>query len=120
MLSRSHNRAYQDFLTLLTNFQNFLLDLANSEDVALIKSEFGQLEMWFQQNIANLDTSELEAEIIPRWQSIQTEIRREFKLLTTDILFLVSARQNTTKMQRIEAIQQRLSKLSSYCRVMNA
>lgn len=118
MLSTSHNRAYQDFLTLLTACSNILCHSAVPANQAQIQQEFRQLIQWFQENIVNLDSQELNREIAPRWQSIQTEIKREFKLLKTDLVFLAAARQQSTQSERIKQIQQRISRLSGYCRGM--
>ena len=116
MLSRSHSRAYQDFLTLLTEFKN-LVDEDEIEKSQL-KGKFQDLATWFEQNIADLSSENLDRAIAPRWQSVQTEIKRELKLLSTDILFLTSARQNVTQTKRIKSIGDRLGKLLSYCQIM--
>lgn len=118
MLSRSHKRAYQDFITLLTEFKNFLLTSANKVEQMQIKQHFQDLQSCFNQNIAGLNSENLEPELIPRWLSVQTEIKREFKLLTTDILFLAAARQNTTQEERKQSISDRTSKLIDYCQIM--
>lgn len=118
MLSRSHKRAYQNFMTLLSDFKNFLFDSEAQTHQSRIKQEWQQLQQWFEQNIVELDSSNLDPKIVPRWQSVQTEIKREFKLLTTDILFLASARQNTTRNKRLNSIGDRLKKLSGYCQIM--
>lgn len=118
MLPASHNRAYQDFLTLLTEFEKSLTDPKKKVDNLQIQQGFQHLEQWFTQNIASLDQEELEQVIASRWQSVQTEIKREFKLLTTDILFLASARQNATRIKRIGNISDRLNKLLGYVRIM--
>lgn len=120
MLPRSHTRAYQDFLTLLTNFKDYLsnseLEVANPQ----IQQKFQELKLRFDKNVIDLNEQELEEAISSRWQSVQTEIKREFKLLTTDILFLKSARQKSTQIKRIESISDRVTKLNGYCQVMLA
>ena len=120
MLPPSHNRAYQDFLILLTNFKSFLgnseEEVANSQ----IQQKFQELHQWFDKNVSDLDEQELEEAIASRWQSVQTEIKREFKLLTTDVLFLKSARQKYTQTKRVQSISDRVTKLIGYCQVMLA
>ena len=115
MLSALHNRAYQDFIGLLTGFDNFIGSVQNQNNLDAIKQEFARLQNWFVSHISNLDESGINKAYIPRWRSIQREINREFKLLTTDILFLASARQETTKTKRLKTIGDRLAKLTSYC-----
>ena len=118
MLSASHNRAYQDFLTLLTKFKNFIDGWPSSGQQPQVNAEFGELQQWFQQNIVVLDSADIELSIVARWQSVQTEIKREFKLLATDILFFASARQNTTQNKRLKSISDRLTKLIGYCQIL--
>ena len=118
MLSPSHNRAYQDFLTLLTEFKGFLIDCDTITSPAEIKQRFQHVCSWFEQHVANLTKEDLEIEIAPRWQAVQTDIKREFKLLSTDILFLAAARQNHTQTKRLKSIINRLTKIIGYCRVI--
>ncbi|WP_019507595.1 heterocyst frequency control protein PatD [Pleurocapsa sp. PCC 7319] len=120
MLSPSHNRAYQDFLILLTNFKSFLGNPEEKKANSQIQQKFQELQHWFDKNVTDLDEQELEKAIASRWQSVQTEIKREFKLLTTDILFLKSARQQSTQTKRIQSISDRVTKLIGYCQVMLA
>ena len=115
MLSTSHNRAYQDFITLLTNFRNSVIDAERPSNLSQIEPEFEILKQWFEENIVSLDPKGIEPAVAPRWQSIQREILREFKLLTTDTLFLFSARQNSTKTKRLKSIGDRTTKLIGYC-----
>ena len=115
MLSASHNRAYQHFLTLLTGFNNFLLDSDAETDFASVKQNFQNLQQWFDGNIVNLDSQGIEILVVSRWESIQREIKREFKLLSTDILFLASARQSVTRNKRLQSITDRTDKLINYC-----
>ena len=118
MLPPSHNRAYQDFLTLLTEFDSILVIQSKKNEQSQIKLKFQDLAQWFKQNITDLSPEDLDSLIAPRWQSLQTEIKREFNLLSTDILFLASARQKATQVQRIKSISDRLAKLIGYCQIM--
>ena len=118
MLSASHNRAYQDFSSLLIELNNLLASPTQTTDLNLIEQQFESLALWYEQNIVCLDRQGLDPAIASRWQSVQTEIKREFKLLSTDILFLASARQNSTQTKRLKSIGNRLSKLSGYCQIL--
>ncbi|MDJ0572106.1 MAG: heterocyst frequency control protein PatD [Pleurocapsa sp. MO_192.B19] len=118
MLNASYDRAYQDFLTLLTDFKSFLINPEVEVTNSHIQQQFQKLAQWFDNNIVCLDQQELEQDIVARWQSVQTEIKREFKLLTTDILFLASARQNVTRTKRLQSISDRTTKLIGYCQIM--
>jgi hypothetical protein len=118
MLATSHNRAYQDFLTLLTTFRQNLSAKEQKNNQSSIKQEFQSVSVWFEQNLVSLSAADLESAIASRWQAVQTEILREFKLLSTDILFLAAARQQTTQLTRLQSIDGRLTKLISYCQIM--
>ena len=118
MLPTSHNRAYQDLLNLLTKFKSHLAAQASIRSLPHTKHEFQDLSEWFERNVANLDGHDLDLAIVPRWQAVQTEIKREFKLLSTDILFLASARQNDTQTKRLKSITNRLTKLIGYCQII--
>lgn len=118
MLSKSHNRAYQEFLTLLSKFQSICADSKAIAENTQIEQQFLELKQWFEQNIASLDAENLEVAIATRWQSVQTEIKREFRLLATDMLFLSSSRQEATRVARLKAVVQHLAKLIDYCKVM--
>ncbi len=118
MLPPSHNRAYQDFLTLLTEFESMLVAQSKKNEQSQMRLKFQDLVKWFKQNISDLSPEDLDRLIAPRWQSLQTEIKREFNLLSTDMLFLASARQKATQVQRINRISDRLAKLIGYCQIM--
>ena len=118
MLPASHYRAYQYFLTLLTEFTRVIVVEKQELNLASLKIEFEQLSQWFQAHVVSLSDRQIELAHASRWQSVQTEILREFKLLSTDMLFLASARQDFTQQKRIKSIKNRLSKLTDYCQIM--
>jgi biotin-(acetyl-CoA carboxylase) ligase len=118
MLSESHNRAYQDFLTLLIKFRQELSRQEQKNNQFEIEQEFPRLLKWFEQNVAQLSNQDLAPAIASRWQALQTEILREFKLLSTDILFLAASRQQTTQLKKLKSINDRVTKLISYCQIM--
>ena len=118
MLPPLHNREYQDFLTLLTEFESILAAQSKENEQSQIKLKFQDLVKWFKQHINELSPEDLDTAIAPRWQSLQTEIKREFNLLSTDMFFLSAARQKATQVQRIKSISDRLAKLISYCQIM--
>lgn len=118
MLSASHQKAYQEFLVLLTEFQENVRDEGGKIDLATIKERFRQLQQCFEREIAPLSAENLLEATAPRWQAIQRELIREFRLLSTDILFLASARQTATRETKLKAIRDRFDKLINYCQTM--
>ncbi|MGL5834914.1 MAG: heterocyst frequency control protein PatD [Waterburya sp.] len=118
MLAASHNRAYQDFLTLLTTFRQNLSAQEQKNNQSCVTHAFHSVSAWFEENLVPLRPQDLEPAIASRWQAVQTEILREFKLLSTDILFLAAARQQATQLTRLQSIDGRITKLISYCQIM--
>ena len=118
MLSASHIRAYQDFLTLLTEFTQITTVEKQELNLTSLKTEFEGLSQWFKAHIVSISDRQIDSRHVSAWQSVQTEILREFKLLSTDMLFLASARQDSTQQKRIKSIEERLNKLINYCEIM--
>lgn len=115
MLSASHKKAYQEFIVLLTEFKKHFKQEGLEVNQTTIKSRFQQLQQWFERHIVSLSEEDIDAAIAPRWQSIQRELTREFRLLGTDIIFLASSRQTATKEARLKGIGDRLDKLINFC-----
>ena len=118
MLPQSHYRAYQGFMTLLTKFNCVLVDCQKDLVFSEIEPSFDDLQKVFTQNIVSLDSQSINPQVVSRWQSLQTEIKREFKLLSTGILFLASARQSQTKLQKLQSVKDHTTKLINYCQIM--
>ena len=118
MLSESHNRAYQEFSILLEKLENDCSNLDLKTQKTAINEQFKQLQISFQENMLPLTDADLSAAIAPRWQSIQTEIKREFRLLSTDILFWTSSRQASTRDTKLQSVKKRITKLIGYCQIM--
>lgn len=122
MLSIIHKKAYQDFLFWLRQLENYLQSSDKSSDIGA--KNLQEQEIWlnlsqiFQQQIISLTDENLEGETASSWLSLQTELQREFRLLKTDWLFWVSARQPATKTKRSKAIVERLQKLIAYCQIL--
>ncbi len=128
MLSTTHKKAYQEFLNLLNHWQNSgvnpdgeaergNLAICNHpvDKVNEMTKQFPDLQQWFQQEIMTLTDQELDTKVISLWRSLQTEIQREFRLLSTDMLFLASSRQASTRESRLKTIGDRITRLIAYC-----
>jgi hypothetical protein len=106
--------AYQEFLRLLNNFPSRSLEADFIIDMAIWSEQFKILQEFFTQTIMPLTDDKLDEEAIYRWQSLRTEIDREFRLLNTDMMFLGSSRQATTKLTRAKTIDKRIQNLILY------
>jgi Zn-dependent oligopeptidase len=72
-------------------------------------------QQYFQQQIASLDSQDIDPAVESRVRSLQTEISKQFNLLIMDVTFLQAARQPQTLQTRQQQITQRLQTLLSYC-----
>ncbi len=119
MLSAPHQKAYQEFMFLLTKFKDNFKDDEREVSLNTIKERFRTIQLWFEEKIAHLSTENLaEVAIAPRWQAIQRELIREFRLLSTDIIFLASSRKAATKEARLRTIDTRIAKLINFCQIV--
>ncbi len=110
MSSIIHKKAYQEFLNLLKEFQ----DQLKVSDKPILQGIWHDLQQFCQQKIFTLTDDGLDESIIQQWQSLQTEIQREFRLLNTDMLFLAASRQTKTKEVRFKSIRDRITKLAQF------
>lgn len=111
MLPKFYCNHYQEFLSLLLKFQ---ASLTSPEKNNFIKP-YQKLQRKFNQEIMVLNGSELEGENYHNWQSLQTEIHRTFKLLQTQVMFLLTSRQSTTNQKHLTTIFNYLNQLIAYC-----
>ncbi len=111
----SHSQAYQEFLTLLEKLQENFSLVNNDIDIKPVQQQFQAVQIFFRQHITNLATPPLDDAIATRWQSLQTELYREFRLLCTDVLFLASSRQAATRAQRLQSVGDHLERIKGYC-----
>jgi hypothetical protein len=105
-----HHRELQAaLLRLMTNLEQ------GSGDPAALKTDFAQVQQYFQDQVANLDPDLLAPGLRSQVQAVYTEINKQLRLLATDWMFLASARQRQTLDQRIAQIRNRLQHLLIYC-----
>ena len=116
MLSMLHKKAYQEFMTLLNQWQKICtVSEPTVEPTSEMTKQFPKLQQCFKQEITTLTDEELNMKVISSWRSLHTEIQREFRLLSTDMLFLASSRQTSTRDKRLKIICDRNTKLIVYC-----
>lgn len=118
MLSIIHKNAYQKFLTLLSELES---QLQNSSSVSQINQNqqiWLDLQQTFKKDVITLTDEELDLATASHWISLQAEIQREFRLLNTDWLFMVSSRKPESLKAREKSIMKRLHQLINYCQVI--
>lgn len=116
MLPLTHRQPYQKFQEALQEVLNHApdIDLPKTE----LPEKFANLLHLFQNEIASLSIDDLELEYASRWQSVQTEFKRQMRLLETDVLLLQAARNEATITTRVEGICDRFKTLIQYCEVL--
>ncbi|MBE9117829.1 heterocyst frequency control protein PatD [Lusitaniella coriacea LEGE 07157] len=116
MLPLLHCQRYENFVKALGQLKEHLITL--SPESAMVREYFYRLQQVYQEQIATLDGEGIEPERVPRWQSVQTEIKRAFRLLQTEIMFLQASRQTATQQQRQETCLEEIERLQGYCHVL--
>jgi hypothetical protein len=111
MLPKAHCQGVQNLLNALLTLQEQL-----GRDESL--SAFEQVQQVFQEQILGLSGEGLDGALASAWQSMQTEIHRNLRLLATDLLFLASARQAATTQQRLGSVRDRVGHIIGYCQGM--
>ncbi|MGK7936046.1 MAG: heterocyst frequency control protein PatD [Xenococcaceae cyanobacterium] len=120
MLSMPHSQAYQEFLTLVEKLNDDFFSVEDETELKSLPQQFQTVKAFFQQQIVGLASPQLDEEIATRWQSLQTELYREFRLLDTDILFLISSRQTKTRSQRLKSVHDRVERIVEYSKAIKS
>ena len=116
MLPPLLHQSYGEFQQLL---QQLHAGATNPElEVAVLQSGFQDVKGLFESQIANLNGDDLPPDDTSRWQSVQTEIRKQMRLLETDMMFLQVARSSATLQTRLVGVCDRLNTLIQYCQAL--
>lgn len=113
MLSPSCCQSYQKFQQSLKQMHATVT--AKDLEVAILQDNFQEVQQLFQSQIITLRTDDIDANYISRWQSLQTEIYKQMRLLETDLMLLQASRSSATLLARQTGVQNRLQTLIQYC-----
>ncbi len=106
MLPTPYTRSLRD---LLSDLETFASALANATPADTDLAERGRsLHGQFQQVILPLPAEALPSGLASAWQTLQTELHRNLRLLQTELMFLQAARQPQTRQQRLQTCQARV------------
>lgn len=113
MLPPSQSQHYQEFQQALEQ----LRDRMASPDlgVATILEPFQQVKQLYYDRIASLSADNVAPDLASRWQSVQTEIYKQMRLLETDMMLLQASRSSATFNSRVSSVSDRLNTLIQYC-----
>jgi hypothetical protein len=106
MLPKSHSILIEEWIDLLTTFQNQWC-LQNTDNY--YQSPIWQnIQVYLREKIVPFSEELLDSNIARLWQSWQTETHRYIRLLNTDLLFFASAKQSSTRQGKASLIDQHL------------
>ncbi len=114
MLPILHQEQYQALRQRL----QALLDGAGNVDRGVAVSAVSEVQQFFQSQVVCLPIEGLALADRSRTQSYNTELHKQLRLLTTDVMFLGSAKQGATQQQRLDRVCDRLATLLRYCDVL--
>ncbi len=116
MLPLQHCQRYEDFQQALEQLHE-AVGVLDGEKVTL-RERFQAVQKLFERQIATLSADEIAPDVAPRWQSVQTEIYKQMRLLQTDIMLLQASRSSATSQSRVSHVRDRLNTLMQYCQVL--
>ena len=111
ILPNSHRQCYQEFKQALEELQETVSSGQSDLDWAGI-------QRFFQERVANLTAEGIDPSLVSRWQSVQTEIHKQMRLLAVDLTFFQASRQLSTREQRQKQIVSRLQTSIGYCEML--
>ena len=114
MLPKKYNQQYQKLSQLINQLQQNVTEI----ELEKILANFQEAQRWFETQIINLDSSELDQSIASKIQSYLTEIHKQFKLLNLDVSFLQASQNCQTQKTRLANISDRLKTLKGYCGII--
>ncbi len=116
MLPQAYSQAYQNLLISLEDLKH--ITTTPDFESTSVKKSFQKLKKIYEAEVLVLSKEALDMAIAPRWQAIQTEIHRAFKLMALDIIFLSSSKKAITSQSRLNNLSDRLSQLIGYCQIL--
>lgn len=116
MLSALHHQSYLEFKLALQELQA----TATATDLQphVLRDHFQDVQQLFQSRIACLSADDLAPEDVSRWQSLQTEIYKQMRLLETALMLLQASRSSATSISRSSTVRDRIHTLIQYCEAL--
>ncbi len=116
MLPLLHFQHYQAFRQTLEQLLK-TFRISDWEESMLLE-RYQNVQQLFQSQIATLSADDVAPENAPRWQSLQTEIYKQMRLLETDMMMLHVSRSSATSQRRVLSLCDRLNTLIQYCEAL--
>lgn len=116
MLPSLQRQCYQEFQQALEHLHKKVA--ATDLEVAPLRDEFQDLQQLFQSRIVSLSADDFDPDYAYRWQSFQTEIYKQMRLLETDVMLLQASRSSATTLARAAGVSDRIKTLMKYCEAL--
>lgn len=116
MLPSLHRQRYQVFQQALEQLHQ-TATITDLKGGALGES-FQNLQQLFKSQIASLSADDIPPDYASRWQSFQTEIYKQMRLLETDVMLLQASRSSATSLSRASNLSSRINTLIQYCEAL--
>jgi len=113
MLLPSYYQSYQAFQQALEQMGRTIT--ATDLELAMLQENFQEVQQLFQNQILPLSADDIAPDFVSRWQSLQTEIYKQMRLLETDLMLLQASRSSSTRLSRQTGLTNRLNTLIQYC-----
>lgn len=115
MIQETYSHSYE---TLRRSLE-YLKAVRSDPDLrgSTIQPAFQAVQQAFQ-DILNLGLDGLDPAQAANAQSYYTEINKQLRLLSMDVMFLQASRQTATSQQRQQQMSDRLERLLSYCEAL--
>ncbi|MEB3311385.1 MAG: heterocyst frequency control protein PatD [Snowella sp.] len=112
MSSKTHLQILHDFLTLLDDFRESIIQpQPNAETV---KQKFQVIENRFTNDILSVSDEEVNPKLLSIWQGLLTEMNRSLRLVKTDLAFFEAAIK-AGKLPKYKRMQQNLDQIRGIC-----
>ena len=112
MLPPTHRQCYLEFKLALQELQTTATTTGWQPSV--LRDHFQDVQQLFHSRIASLSADDLAPEDVSRWQSVQTEIYKQMRLLETDFMMLQASRSSATSSYRQTKVRDRIHTLIQY------
>ena len=105
-------QSYMQLQQQLQQFKSIATD--RTSDLQLLQTAFAGIQQHFQQIVQRDQNPDLAAPV----QSVETEISKQLRLLSMDVMYLQAARLSATVEQRRSQLLDRIEMLLGYCQAL--
>lgn len=116
MFQAIHRQRYQEFQQVLGQLRKIVT--APELEVTDLREHFQEVQQLFQNQIVSISADDIAPDFVSRWQSFQTEIYKQMRLLETDMMLLQASRSSATSASRKVSVSDRLNTLIQYCQTL--